>query len=1589
MGFDMSKVECYNYHMKGHFARECRSPKDTRRNSATEPQRRNVQVETSTSNALVFQCDGVGSYDWSFQAEEEPTNYALMAFTSSISSSDNESDESLPPSLIYDRYQSRDGYHAVPPPYTGTFMPPKPELVFHDAPNVNETAHTAFNVELNPAKPDTNLPSVKTIETSIPTAKTMTTIPKPKSNGTRRNRKACFVCKSLDHLIKDSVLTQSKLVPITAARPVIVDVPNSYVTRPRLATPVVTNPHSPPRRYINRSLSPRASNFPPKVTAAKAPMVNAVKGDKGVIDNGCSRHMTGNMSYLSNFKELNGRYVAFGGNPKCGKIYGKGKFDEKIDEGFLVGYSVSSKAFRVFNSRTRIVQETLHINFLENKPNVAGSGPTWLFDIDTLKKTMNYQPVTAGNQSNPSAGVQEQFDAEKKPEFEGEKPESEVHVSPSSSAQTKKHDEKTKREAKGKSHVETLIGYRNLKLKDITYSNDEEDVGVKADFTNLETTITVSHIPTNRVHKDHPVTQIIGDLSSATQTRSMIRVANDQGGATSIQEQKEDGINYEEVFASVARIEAIRLFLAYASFMGFMVYQMDVQSIFLYETIEEEVYICQPPGFDDPDYPDKVYKVVKALYGLYQAPRAWYKTLANYLLENGFQRGKIDQTLFIKIQKGDILLIQIYVDDIIFGFTNKELCKDFEKLMKDKFQMSSIGELTFFLGLKVNQKPDGIFIRQDKYVAEILRKFGLTDALSVSTPIDTENPLLKDPDGDDVDHVWISITPKALHLHAVKRIFRYLKGKPHLGLWYPKDSPFNLVAYSDSDYAGASLDRKKQTVVATSSTEAEYVAAQWKFLIHTILQCMSAKRTSWNKFSSSMASAVICLSTGRNFNFSKYIFDSLVRNVDSSTKFYMYPRFLQLMIRTQVGDLSLHTTKYSSPALTQKVFANIRRVRKGCSGVETPLFEGMIVAPQAGEGVAEGNVDDVPAAGVAIEGTASVNVDDVLAAVDEPSIPSSTPPTQPPPPSQDIPYTSQKLERRNKLKVSKLRRLKKVGTSQRVDTSDDTVMDDVSKQGRIIVDMDVDVDVALKDVTDIAKEVAADAAIKKRPAEFQEVVEVVTTAMLITKVVTAANASEGFDQIIDFLNASSIKYALTVNPNIYVSCIKQFWTSISVKKVHDVTRLQALVDKKKVIITEATIRDALRLDDAEGIDCLANEEIFAETQVGDLSLHTTKYSSPALTQKVFANMRRGRIIADMDADVDVALKDVTDIAKEVAADAEIKKKPAELQEVVEVVTTAMLINKVVTAASATITSKSKDKGKGILVEEPKPLKKQAQIEQDEAYARELEAEQNKNIDWDKVIDQVQRKEKEDNDVMRYQALKKKPQTEAQARKNMMIYLRNMVGFKIDYFKGIKYDDIRLIFEKYFNSNRSSERNTKPPSWLSDYYTKISKSTFETKTSEGGNHLEEGESSMKCNRPLKKRKIVKGTSWNEVYDRDNKIVRFAEEMGIPPKGTDGEYDAKVLERIRNYVQNEPINLIPGCPLDNADVDQSGPSQVPAPLQNIPLVPVPLLPAAMLFPTTTPDLLQILPPPTVSETTSSQTMRITRNQPYPQRFKDYLY
>nr|GEU89277.1 hypothetical protein [Tanacetum cinerariifolium] len=344
MGFDMAKVECYNCHRKGHFARECRSLKDSRRTAIAEPQRRNVPVKTSTSNALKA---GLG--------------YNSQVFTKAMFDCENyyssESDcDSWPPSNLYDRFVPSDGYHVVPPPVTGTFMPPKQDLVFHTPPS-DENEHLAFNVQLSPTKPEQDLSSRPSAPILV--APSVPIRSNPHSKGSKRTQKACFVCKSVDHLIKDCNFHARKLahrtyssrdiykqyapvnhskflllkvsaaapprsqsVLTTADRTVSAVKPIFSMTRPKVASRAVSKSNSPLRRHLPCHSSSTSSNSPPRVTAAKGNPQQALK-DKGVIDSGCSRYMTGNMSYFSDFEELNGGYVAFGGNPKGGKITGK------------------------------------------------------------------------------------------------------------------------------------------------------------------------------------------------------------------------------------------------------------------------------------------------------------------------------------------------------------------------------------------------------------------------------------------------------------------------------------------------------------------------------------------------------------------------------------------------------------------------------------------------------------------------------------------------------------------------------------------------------------------------------------------------------------------------------------------------------------------------------------------------------------------------------------------------------------------------------------------------------------------------------------------------------------------------------------------------------------------------------------------------------------------------------------------------------------------------------------------------------------------------------------------------------------------
>nr|GEZ04960.1 hypothetical protein [Tanacetum cinerariifolium] len=563
-----------------------------------------------------------------------------------------------------------------------------------------------------------------------------------------------------------------------------------------------------------------------------------------------------------------------------------GKFDAKGDEGCFVGYFMSSKAFKVFNKRTKKVEENLHVDFLENKLIEKGAGPSWLFDIDTLTNSMNYVPVVvAGTYSTNISGRKDVVSQAMKKDVSSLKYIAllnwfhEAHIETKNSDGCNTDDPKSSgisnptatSKVPSAEQVELAVSLtvetkiptvRDFTQQEtpslgnaLTLSNKFEDTfGKEADLSNMETSIPISPTPTVRIHKDHPKSQIIGPVDASVQTRHKSKEMKEQSFIATIHQKtnpdllqfclfswvrpigtkwvlknkkdergivirnkarlvaqgytQEEGIDYEEVFAPV----------------------MDAKSAFLYGTIDEDVYVMQPPGFQDPKFSDRVYKVEKAMYGLHQAPRAWYGTLSKYLLDNGFQRGTIDQTLFIKKYKGEFLLVQVYVDNIIFGSSNLQLCREFEALMHEKFQMSAMGKLTFFFSLQVLQKKDGIFLSQDKYVGDILKKFGYSDVRP------------------DIMFAVCAcaryqVTPKECHLHAVKRIFRYLKGHPKLGLWYPKESPFDLVAYPDSDYGGATQDKKsttggcqflrrrliswqckKQTIVATSITEAEYIA---------------------------------------------------------------------------------------------------------------------------------------------------------------------------------------------------------------------------------------------------------------------------------------------------------------------------------------------------------------------------------------------------------------------------------------------------------------------------------------------------------------------------------------------------------------------------------------------------------------------------------------------------------------------------------------------------------------------------------------------------------------------------------------------
>ncbi|GJU59242.1 retrovirus-related pol polyprotein from transposon TNT 1-94 [Tanacetum coccineum] len=282
---------------------------------------------------------------------------------------------------------------------------------------------------------------------------------------------------------------------------------------------------------------------------------------------------------------------------------------------------------------------------------------------------------------------------------------------------------------------------------------------------------------------------------------------------------QEEGIDFEESFAPVARLEAIRIFLAFAAHMNMVVYQMDVKTAFLNGNLREEVYVSQPDGFVDKDKPNHVYKLKKALYGLKQAPRAWYDMLSSFLISQDFSKGSVDPTLFIRRDGKELLLVQIYVDDIIFAASTPELCDLFSKIMCSKFKMSMMGKISFFLGLQISQSPRGIFINQSKYALESLKKYGFDSCDLVDTPMVEKSKLDEDKEGKVVDPShYRGMIGTLLYLIAIKRIFRYLRGTVNQGLWYSKDSSIALTAFADADHAGCQDTRR-----STSGRNSNYI----------------------------------------------------------------------------------------------------------------------------------------------------------------------------------------------------------------------------------------------------------------------------------------------------------------------------------------------------------------------------------------------------------------------------------------------------------------------------------------------------------------------------------------------------------------------------------------------------------------------------------------------------------------------------------------------------------------------------------------------------------------------------------------------
>nr|GEW47912.1 hypothetical protein [Tanacetum cinerariifolium] len=573
-----------------------------------------------------------------------------------------------------------------------------------------------------------------------------------------------------------------------------------------------------------------------------------------------------------------------------------GKLQPKADIGIFIGYAPTKKAFRIYNRHTKRIVETIHVDFDElttmafeqssSRPAFHEMTPATISSGLVPKLTSSTSYVTP-SRNDWDLLFQPLFDELLTPPPSVDPPAPEViapiaDVIPPEQAKSTSSPSLTTVDQDAPSPIAHMGNdpLFDMLIPEVTFDQSSSTISPH----------TIVH-PDNQIPqhnskwtKDHPLDNIIGHLSQPISTRlqfyeqalfcyydaflTSLEPKTYKDALTqscwieAMQEElneferlenkarlvargyrQEEGIDFEVSFAQVTRLEAIRIFLAYAAHKNMVAYQMDVKTAFLNGNLREEVYVSQPDEIVDPDNPNHVYKLMKALYGLKQAPRAWYDMLSPFLISQDFYKGSVDPTLFISRNSNDLLLVQIYVDDIIFAASTPELCDLFAKIMCSKFKMSMMGKISFFLGLQISQSPKGIFINQSKYALESLKKCGFKSCDPVDTPNVEKSKQGKDKEGKAVDlsHyrgmigtlVYLTASrpdlqfaicmcaryqarPTENHIHAVKSIFRYLHGTVNRGLWYLKDSSVTLTAFADADHAGCQDTRR--------STSAECIA---------------------------------------------------------------------------------------------------------------------------------------------------------------------------------------------------------------------------------------------------------------------------------------------------------------------------------------------------------------------------------------------------------------------------------------------------------------------------------------------------------------------------------------------------------------------------------------------------------------------------------------------------------------------------------------------------------------------------------------------------------------------------------------------